>query len=153
MEQGRTQEAGSKGQQNRMTVCYMENHQQEDPPPIAGATSALHPHNFSHQKYEKKSLGKSHNFSHRKYSKKSACLWVEKISEKICGKMFRGKRKAPNLEERGQGAKIRKSVFVGKDSGIIRECKMRVLSFCFRTKEPCLCLVGRCLYDLPSFGT
>ena len=28
---------------------------------------------------------------------------MEKISEKICGKMFRGKRKAPNLVERGRG--------------------------------------------------
>ena len=28
---------------------------------------------------------------------------LEKISEKICGKMFRGKEKAPNLVERGQG--------------------------------------------------
>lgn len=55
--------------------------------------------------------------------------------------------------ERGRGAKIRKSVFVCKDSGIILECKRIDLSFCFRTKEPCLCLAGRCLYDLPSFGT
>ena len=28
---------------------------------------------------------------------------MEKISEKICGKMFRGEEKAPNLVERGQG--------------------------------------------------
>ena len=27
-------------------------------------------------------------------------------------------------------------VFGCKDSGIIRDCKRRVLSFCFRTKEP-----------------
>ena len=64
-----------------------------------------------------------------------------------------GERKAPNLMERRRGAKIRKSVFVGKDSGIIRYCKRRVLSFCFRTIEPCLCLAGHCLYVLPSFGT
>ena len=44
-------------------------------------------------------------------------------------------------------------IFVYKGSGIILECKGIVLSFCFRTKEPCLCLAGRCLYDLPSFGT
>lgn len=67
--------------------------------------------------------------------------------------MFRGERKAPNLAERGRGAKIRKIDFVGKDSGIIRECKRRVLSFCFRTIEPCLCLAGRYLYVLLSFGT
>ena len=64
-----------------------------------------------------------------------------------------GEEKAPNLVERGRDAKIRKSVFVGKDSVIIRYCKRRVLSFCFRTIEPCLCLVVRCLYVLPSFGT
>ena len=64
-----------------------------------------------------------------------------------------GEEKAPNLVERGRDAKIRKSVFVGKDSGIIRYYKRRVLSFCFRTIEPCLCLVGRCLYVLPSYGT
>lgn len=57
-----------------------------DTPPIWGAARALCPHNFSHQKY----------------SKKSAYPWVEKISEKICGKMFRGKKKAPNLVERGR---------------------------------------------------
>lgn len=73
-------------------LCYIESMQQRTPPPIGGAASAFYPHNFSHQKY----------------SKKSACPWVEKISEKICGKMFRGKMKAPNLVERGRGAKIRK---------------------------------------------
>ena len=82
---------------------YIARMQQMTPPPYLGSKNALYPHNFSHQRYEKKSLGKSHNFSHQKYSKKSACPWVEKISEKICGKMFRRKRKAPNLEERGQG--------------------------------------------------
>ena len=64
-----------------------------------------------------------------------------------------GEEKAPNLVERGRGAKIRKSVFEGKDSVIIRYCKRIVLSFCFRTIEPCLCLAGRCLYVLLSFGT
>ena len=114
----------------------MESAQKEIPPPIAGATSALYPHNFSHQKYRKKSPWSD---------------W-KKFRKKFAGKCF-GERKAPNLVERGRDAKIRKSVFVGKDSGIIRYCKRRVLSFCFRTIEPCLCLVGRCLYVLPSFGT
>ena len=108
-----------------------------DTPPIWGATSALYPHNFSHQKYSKKSpwqIGK--NFG-------------KNLQENVSGK-----KKAPNLVERGQGVlKYERIDFVGKDSGIIRECKMRVLSFCFRTIEPCLCLVGRCLYDLLSFGT
>lgn len=70
----------------------MESMQKGIPPPIWEAKNALYPHNFSHQKY----------------SKKSAYPWAEKISEKICGKMFRGKSKAPNLVERGLGAKIRK---------------------------------------------
>ena len=68
--------------------------------------------------------------------------------------MFRGKEKAPNLDERGRGVlKYERIEFVGKDSVIIRDCKRRVLSFCFRTIEPCLCLAGRCLYVLLSFGT
>ena len=76
--------------------------------------------------------------------------------EKNFGKNLRenvsGEEKAPNLVERGRDAKIRKSVFEGKDSVIIRYCKRIVLSFCFRTIEPCLCLVGRCLCVLLSFG-
>ena len=52
----------------------MESIQKGTPPPIWEAKNALYPHNFPHQKY----------------SKKSACLWVEKISEKFVGKMFRG---------------------------------------------------------------
>ena len=57
------------------------------PPPYLGSKKALYPHNFSHQKSRKKSP------------------WPDwkKISEKICEKMFRGKRKAPNLVERGRG--------------------------------------------------
>ena len=84
-----------------MKACLIySEHTKRATPPIGGAASALYPHNFSHHKNRKK----------------FACPWVEKISEKICRKMFRGKRKAPNLVERGRGAKIRKSVFVGKDS-------------------------------------
>ena len=65
-----------------------------------------------------------------------------------------GKRKAPNLVERGRGVlKYERIDFVGKGSGIIWDCKRTVLSFCFRTIEPCLCLAGHCLYVLPSFGT
>ena len=65
-----------------------------------------------------------------------------------------GEEKAPNLVERGRGVlKYERIDYVGKGSGIIRDCKRKVLSFCFRTIEPCLCLVGRCLYDLLSFGT
>ena len=130
----------------------MESIQQGTPPPIWGAARALYPHNFSHQKSRKKFAPRKHNFSHQKYRKKSPWSDWKKFRKKFVGKCF-GEEKAPNLVERGRCAKIRKSVFVGKDSVIIRDYKRRVLSFCFRTIEPCLCLVGRYLYVLPSFGT
>ena len=107
-----------------------------DTPPIWGATSAFYPHNFSHQKSRKKSP------------------WPEwkKFRKKFAGKCF-GVRESPQSCGKGaRGAKIWKNC-MGKDSGIIRYYKMRVLSFYFRTIEPCWCLVGRCLYDLLSFGT
>ena len=106
------------------------------PPPIAGASKVFTPIIFRTKNPEKSRLG-----------------LIVKISEKNLWENVSGEEKAPNLVERGRGAKIRKSVFVGKDSVIIRYCKRRVLSFCSRTIEPCLCLVGHCLYVLPSFGT
>ena len=49
-----------------------------------------------------------------------------------------GKKKAPNLVERGRGVlKYERNEVGSKDSGIIRECKRIVLSFYFRTIEPC----------------
>ena len=66
--------------------CYIESIQKRTPPPIWGATSALYPHNFSHQKY----------------SKKSACLWEKKFGKNLRENVS-GERKAPNLVERGQG--------------------------------------------------
>ena len=109
----------------------------KDTPPIWEATSAFYPHNFSHQKYSKKSPWQDW----KKFRKK--------LQENVSGK-----EKAPNLVERGQGVlKYERIDFVGKDSVIIRYCKRIVLSFCFRTIGLCLCLVGRCLYALLSFGT
>ena len=71
--------------------CYIDSIQKGIPPPIGGATRALYPHNFSHQKY----------------SKKSACLMLEKFSEIFSGGNVSGERKVPNLVERGRGgAKI-----------------------------------------------
>ena len=61
------------------------------PPPIWGRKKPFTPIIFRTKNPEKSRLGR-----------------LEKISEKICGKMFLGKRKAPNLVERGLGAKIRK---------------------------------------------
>ena len=106
------------------------------PPPFGERQEPLAPIIFRTKNTEKSRLGLiGKNFGKN--------LW-ENVS---------GEEKAPNLVERGRDAKIRKSVFEGKDSGIIRDYKRRVLSFCFRTIEPCLCLVGRCLYVLPSYGT
>ena len=125
----------------------------DTPPPICGATSALYPHNFSRHKSRKKFAPRKHNFPHQKYSKKSACLLGKKFRKKFVGKCFGGKGKPPILWRGGEVLKYERLVYVCKDSGIIRECKRKVPSFYFRTKEPCLCLVGRCLYVLLSFGT
>ena len=123
---------------NICRLIYRESLQKGTPPPVCGATSALYPHNFSHQKSRKKSPWQD---------------W-KKFRKKFARKCFGGKEKASNLVERGQGVlKYERIDYVGKGSGIIRDCKRIVLSFCFRTIEPCLCLVGRCLYVLPSFGT
>ena len=52
-----------------------------------------------------------------KNTAKSRLGGLEKISEKICGKMFRGKRKAPNLAERGRGVlKYERLIYESKDS-------------------------------------
>ena len=72
----------------------MESIRKRDTPPIDGATSALYPHNFSHQKSRKK----------------FALARLEKISEKICGKMFRGKGKPPILWEGGEVLKYERLV-------------------------------------------
>ena len=64
-------------------------HTKRDTPPTRGAAGAFSPHNFSHQKYRKKSP-----WSDWKKFRKN--LW-ENVS---------GKEKAPNLVERGRGAKI-----------------------------------------------
>ena len=125
-----------------MPVCYIKlviiwrAYKKGTPPPFRERQEPFTPIIFRTKNTEKSRLGLiGKNFGKN--------LW-ENVS---------GEEKAPNLVERGRDAKIRKSVFEGKDSGIIRDCKRRVLSFCFRTIEPCLCLVGRCLYVLPSFGT
>lgn len=70
---------------------YMGAYNNRHPPPYLGSKNALYPHNFSHQKYSKKSPWSD---------------W-KKFRKKFVGKCFGG-RKAPNLVERGLGAKIRK---------------------------------------------
>ena len=120
-----------------MTVCYMESLQKGTPPPFAERQAPSTPIIFRTKNTAKSRLG---------------------LIGKNFGKNLRenvsGEKKAPNLVERGRGVlKYERIDFVGKDSGIIRDCKRKVLSFCFRTIEPCLCLVGHCLYVLLSFDT
>ena len=123
------------------------------PPPICGATRAFHPHNFSHHKNRKKFAQEDIIFRTENTAKSQTALGWKKFRKKFAGKCLGEKESPQSCGEGARGAKIWKISFVCKDSGIILECKRRVLSFCFRTKEPCLCLAGRCLYDLPSFGT
>lgn len=88
----RTLESSRSNECRLMPVCYIESMQQRDtPPPFAERQVPFTPIIFRTKNTAKSRLGR-----------------LEKISEKICGKMFRGKRKAPNLVERGLGAKIRK---------------------------------------------
>ena len=78
-----------------MERAYKKGH-----PPYLGSKKSLYPHNFSHQKYSKKSpwqIGK--NFG-------------KNLRENVSGK-----EKAPNLVERGQGVlKYERIDYVGKDS-------------------------------------
>ena len=130
----------------------MESIQKGIPPPVAGASKVFTPIIFRTKKVEKSSPQENIIFR-TKNTEKSRLGLIGKNFGKNLRENVSGKSKAPNLVERGRCAKIRKSVFVGKDSVIIRDCKRRVLSFCFRTIEPCLCLVGHHLYVLLSFGT
>ena len=71
-------------------VCYVESIQKGTPPPIWGATRAFSPHNFSHQKYRKKSPWSD---------------W-KKFRKKFAGKCF-GVRESPQSWRKGaRGAKI-----------------------------------------------
>ena len=88
--------------------CYIESMQKGTPPPIGGAASALYPHNFSHRKYRKKFAQEDIIFRTKNTAKSQPALGWKKFRKKFAGKCFGGKRKAPNLEERGRGAKIRK---------------------------------------------
>ena len=83
-------------------------HAKRDTPPIGGAASALYPHNFSHRKYRKKFAQEDIIFRTKNTAKSQPALGWKKFRKKFAGKCFGGKRKAPNLEERGRGAKIRK---------------------------------------------
>ena len=133
---GVTEDSGSAGV-NKGRLLYRESLQKGTPPPIWGAKSAFTPIIFRTKNPEKSRLGQ-----------------IRKNFGKNLRENVSGKGKPPIFVERGQGVlKYERIEFVGKDSGIIRDCKRIVLSFCFRTIEPCLCLVVRCLYDLLSFGT
>ena len=86
-----------------------------DTPPIWGATRALHPHNFSHQKYRKK----------------SPCLGWEKFRKKFVGKCF-GEENAPNLVERGRGTlKYERIKFGAKIVGLFGNARGEFFHFVF----------------------
>ena len=63
------------------------------PPPIAGATSALHPHNFSHHKNRKKFAQEDIIFRTENIEKSQpkGLVDVENFSEIFYGRMFRVK--------------------------------------------------------------
>ena len=65
-------QGANEGTEDKRGCLLHSEHKTRDTPPIAGATSALYPHNFSHQKSRKKFAPRNHNFSHQKYRKKSA---------------------------------------------------------------------------------
>ena len=67
-------------------LCYMESIQEGHPPPFGERQEPSTPIIFRAKKVEKSRLGR-----------------LEKISEKICGKMFRGKGKPPILWKGGEG--------------------------------------------------
>ena len=78
-------------------------HKRGTPPPIGGAASALYPHNFSRHKNRKKFAQEDIIFRTKNTSKSQPALGWKKFRKKFAGKCFGGKRKAPNLVERGRG--------------------------------------------------
>lgn len=79
----------------------MESIQKGHPPPFGERQERLAPIIFRAIKVEKSSPQENIIFRTKNTAKSQPALG-EKISEKICGKMFWGKRKAPNLVERGR---------------------------------------------------
>ena len=80
---------GGKGKDQRTKgdACYIVGTGQGTPPPIAGATNSLYPHNFSHQKYRKKSPWSDWKKFRKKFVGK---CFGEKESPQSCGKGARG---------------------------------------------------------------
>ena len=75
-----------------MPACYIEGMQKGTPPPLA----------------ERQAPSTPIIFRTKNTAKSQPALGWKKFRKKFAGKCFGGKRKAPNLEERGRGAKIRK---------------------------------------------
>ena len=96
-QEGRARQGANEGTEDKRESGYLESLQKVTTPPICGATSALYPHNFSHQKSRKKFAPRNHNFSHQKYRKKSPWSDWKKFRKKFAGKCFGGKRKPPIL--------------------------------------------------------
>ena len=85
------------------------------PPPFAGASKVFTPIIFRTKKVEKSSPQENIIFR-TKNTEKSHLGLIGKNFGKNLRENVSGEEKAPNLVERGRDAKIRKSVFVGKDS-------------------------------------
>ena len=83
----RTEDQEGREQMRARESGYMESLQKVTTPPIAGATSALYPHNFSLQKSRKKSPWSD---------------W-KKFGKQFAGKCFGGKGKPPILWKGGEG--------------------------------------------------
>ena len=102
-------------------------HKRGTPPPICGATSALHPHNFSHHKNRKKFAQEDTIFRTENIEKSQPALGWKKFRKKFAGKCFGGKGKPPILRRGGEVLKYERLVYVCKDSGIISKCKRIVV--------------------------
>ena len=81
-----TRQGANEGTEDKRESGYLESLQKVTPP-ICGATSALYPHNFSHQKSRKKSPWSD---------------W-KKFRKKFVGKCFGVKGKPPILWKGGEG--------------------------------------------------
>lgn len=129
--------AGGLWKQKRMKACLLyREHTKRDTPPYCGATSALYPHNFSHHKNRKKFAQEDIVFRTENTAKSQPTFGWKNFRKFFRGNVSGAKEIPPILRRGGEVLKYERLVYVCKDSGIIRECKRRVLSFCFRTKEP-----------------
>ena len=96
-------------------LCYVESIRKGTPPPVAERQEPFTPIIFRTKKVEKSSPQENIIFRTKNPGKSHLGL-IGKNFGKNLWENVSGERKAPNLVERGRDAKIRKSVFEGKDS-------------------------------------